>query len=561
MAFTVVAAYLAVLLLLGTLSRRTGKPGDESYFLASRKLSPVITLLTLSATNFSAFTVFGFSGQGYDSGFQYYPQMALGTGLMAAMFILIGLPVNRAGRCRGLVSPSEMLLSRYSSRPVAVSSFLVMAALTLPYLAMQPMAAGYALESLLGVPYSLGAFFTVMVILAYTFRSGLRGVALTDAFQGLLLPVLMGTVLITLLVRGGGVRLFSTVAGSHPELFSRGEAFSPGIWVGYMLLWIWADPMFPQLFQRFYAASGRKALLVATWGYPLMTGLLFLLPVTLGVAARHWMPELPGDAGVDRVLPLLLSRACPGVLEALLVTAGLAALMSTMDSQLLTLSSMFTRDIWEPVTGGKAPSWAGKAMVVLLATGGFILSFRPPESFLQLARETFTGLAALFPVFIGTLYWRRASAAGALAGIWSGVGLTALFHFRFVQAPFTLPVVYVVAGAGAAFALASLLFPDSSKPVVLSPFPFRRLWGPGLILAAGAALSLPVLPEGTLLFLPWWVWAALALCLLSAPVLAGLGKWTPVMNGGIVSCPEPGGDHAPDSDSDTLSSPRGALRR
>jgi len=537
----IVSLYLVVLLALGWLARKGAEKGDEAYFLASRKLSPVVTLLTLSATNFSAFTVFGFSGQGYSTGFQYYPQMALGTGLMAAMFIVLGLPVHGLGKARRLVSPSEVLRARYGGRAVGTASFAVMAALTLPYLAMQPMAAGYALESLFGIRYATGASLTVLVMVLYTFRSGLRGVALTDCFQGLLMPLLMGVVLLVLLFRGGGATLFQGLAVSHPGLFSRSAAFSPGIWLGYMLLWLWADPMFPQLFQRFFAASGRRSLALSARMYPLVTGVLFLIPVTLGVLARHWIPELPEGAGVDRILPMLLARACPGVLESLLVTAGLAALMSTMDSQLLTLSSMFTRDVWEPLSGRQAPRWAGKALVLVLAAGGLLLSFRPPESFLVLARETFTGLAALFPVYLGTLYWRKASGAGALSGITAGVILTALFHLGVFKTAFTLPVVFVVSGASIAFIAASLLLPDGSERLVRAHFPFRRLVFPGVIMLLGWGLSLPALPEGLFLHLPWWVWASLALCVAASFSMAGLGLWTPELSGRIVSHPVHGG--------------------
>lgn len=557
----VVSIYLAILLALGWFARKGTGTGDEAYFLASRKLSPFVTLLTLSATNFSAFTVFGFSGQGYSTGFQYYPQMALGTGLMASMFILLGLPVHSLGSARRLVSPSEVLKVRYGSGAVGTASFAVMAALTLPYLAMQPMAAGYALESLFEIPYATGASLTVLVMVLYTFRSGMRGVALTDCFQGLLMPVLMGIVLAVLLVRGGGASLLGDLAGSRPELFSRSRAYSPGIWLGYMLLWIWADPMFPQLFQRFYASSGRSSLALSARLYPIVTGFLFLMPVTLGVLARHWVPELPEGAGVDRILPVLLARACPGVLESLLVTAGLAALMSTMDSQLLTLSSMFARDVWEPMSGRKAPSWAGRVLVVLLACGGLLLSFRPPESFLLLARETFTGLAALFPVYLGTLYWRRASGIGAFSGIAAGAALTAVFHTGLLKAPFTLPVVFVVAGSAIAFVAASLVFKDGSDRLVRSPFPFGRLVLPGMVLLLGWVLSMPFLPEGLLLFLPWWVWASLALCVAASFSMAKLGSWTPELSGEIVSHPLHGGRDALCRLSSDAPSPGGDDRR
>ena len=508
----IVAVYLAVLLFLGWLAGRTRQGDADGYFLASRRLSPLVTMLTLSATNFSAFTVFGFSGQGYSSGFQYYPQMALGTGLMALMFILVGVPARRTGKTLGLVSPPELLAARFSGRRASTASFMVMALLTLPYLAMQPMAAGYLLEGLLGLSYGASASITVAVMVLYTFRSGLRGVAMTDCFQGLLMPLMLVAVLGAMMIRGGGFQSLDSVALSHPGLFVRGPEFAPGIWLGYMLLWIWADPMFPQIFQRYYAASGDSSLILSARLYPLVTGVIFLIPVTLGVLARRWIPELPGSEPVDRILPLLLAKAFPGTLESLLAAAGLAALMSTMDSQLLTLSSMFVRDVWEPLSGRDAPRWAAKAMVPVLAGAGLLLSFHPPASFLLLARETFTGLAGLFPVYMGTIYWKRASETGAVLGIASGAILTGLFHFGVLHPGATLPVVFVTAGASGVFAAGSLVFPDLSRPLVEEPFPWRRLAAPGAVLLAGAALSLPCLPEGRIVGLPWWVWASGGLC-------------------------------------------------
>jgi len=156
-------------------------------------------------------------------------------------------------------------------------------------------------------------------------------------------------------------------------------------------------------------------------------------------------------------------------------------------------------------------------------------------------RETFTGLAALFPVYLGTLYWRKASGAGALSGITAGVILTALFHLGVLETAFTLPVVFVVSGASIAFIAASLLLPDGSERLVSSHFPFRRLVFPGVIMLLGWGLSLPALPEGLFLHLPWWVWASLALCVAASFSMAGLGLWTPELSGRIVSHPVHGG--------------------
>ena len=527
MQLAVIIGYLAVLVATGVWAGRRSRRSTEDYFLASRSLGPVVTVFTLAATNFSAFTVFGFSGQGWQSGYAFYPIMAFGTGFMALTFYLIGRPVHALGRAHGLLTPPDLIHHRFGSAPLRLLVLLVMTVFTLPYLAMQPMAAGYALEGLLGIPYRLGATIVMLVMLAYTFRGGLRGVALTDMIQGALMLLLMLVALFVVSGRSGGMGAAgSAVATAHPGLFTRQGVFGPGIWLGYMLLWFWADPMFPQLFQRFYSARSQRALGLSMSLYPLITGLLFLLPVALGVMSRLWIPELPEGAAVDQVLPLLLSRACPGILEALVLTVGLAALMSTLDSQLLTLSSMLVRDLWEPIAGRDAPWWAGKLVVVVLAVCGLLLSFNPPATFLDLARQAFTGLAVLFPVLIGALYWRRATWIGGVAGILAGLATTFLQHFGVISFSWTLAVVPAVLVATIVFVLVSLPTgrgkPGRAALVRWTRDTLPPGWGLLFLLLLLLANDFPLwkMPDSLFLGMPWWVWACLGLCVLTSASFA-----------------------------------------
>ncbi len=117
----------------------------------------------------------------------------------------------------------------------------------------------------------------------------------------------------------------------------------PGVWLGYLVLWLCADPMFPQLFQRFMAARDRRSLAATAALYPVVTTVLFFLTVSIGVMGRASLPGLTA-AQSDNVFTLLLERHVGGPLAALLLTAGMAALMSTLDSQLLALGSMITLD-------------------------------------------------------------------------------------------------------------------------------------------------------------------------------------------------------------------------
>ena len=560
----VVVGYFLILLGIGVWATRRARGTSEDYFLASRTTTPLVLFLTMAATNFSAFTVFGFAGAGWESGYAYYPIMAFGTGFMALTFILIGRPAWRLGRAHGLVTPPELVYRLTGSPVLRLLFFLVMTVFTVPYLAMQPMAAGYALESLLGIPYFAGAALITVVMLLYTFRGGFRGVTRTDVLQGGMMITLLLVAVTFIASRFGGLSAANrTAMGDFPELFARpglGGIYTQGVWFGYMLLWFLCDPMFPQLFQRFYAARSPRGLTTTMSLYPLLTGLLFLLPVTIGVLGRLTYPTLPEGVAADRILPLMLAAHTPPVVEALVLTAALAALMSTLDSQLLTLSSMFARDVAGPirrhlrgrngltpavpasgelrgsdpqpsVEAGEVPQWMSKAFVVGLALIGLAIAYRPPETFRILATQTFTGLAVLFPTVVGALYWRRMSPAAAIASIVVGEGLVVAYHLELLPRFGTLPVIPIVIATTLVLIVGSLLSPRRSPSEVARE---RRTLIRRAVLGWAAAFvalfmaGIDVWNWGDagiwLLGFPWWVWMFAGLCVLMSLLFWLLGR-------------------------------------
>jgi len=532
----VVGGYFFLLLLVGFFTQRRARAKEADYFLASRSLSPLLLFITMAATNFSAFTVFGFSGAGWRIGYAFYPIMAFGTGFMALSFFVIGRPVWRLGREKGLLTPPELILDRLGSPTLRLVFLAVLVAFTLPYLAMQPMAAGYALEGLLGIPYVWGAVLVTAVMLAYMLLGGMRAVAWTAVVQGVMMIVFLALALGVIAAAHGGLTSANrSAAEAFPALFSRpggGSVFGPGVWLGYLLLWLLCDPMFPQLFQRFYAARSLRALSLTATLYPLVTGGLFLCTVSIGVIGRLSYPTLESGAASDSILPMLLSKHAPGVIEALVLTAGLAALMSTLDSQLLTLSSMVSRDLLGPLlkrrrVGEKGTFWIGKALVLVLGIGGLLLALRLPGTLLDIATESFTGFAVLFPTVIAALYWPRVTPAGAVASILVGEGLLAAYRFNLLPSFGTLPVVPIVLATTVVLVAGSLL---SRRP---KPRPGGRVrLTRGGIFAALGCLGLFALANdvwswgdarlGPLGF-PLWVWYAMALCVATAVLFGVIG--------------------------------------
>ncbi|MBU1275025.1 MAG: sodium:solute symporter family protein [Proteobacteria bacterium] len=451
----VLTAYFVAVLALGFLAKSRLKDGPADYFLAGRGLGSFVLVGTMAATNFSAFTVFGASGAGYRDGLSFFPIMAFGTGFMALTFWLVGKKVWQWGRTHELVTPAELVEQAYGSRPLAGLFALVMVVFTVPYLALQPLAGAKVLGQLFGLPPWAGASLITAIILAYTLRGGLKAVAWTDVFQGILMFVLMaGALLLVVSHYGGWGEAFDRVRQAEPALFSRPGprgVYTPAVWFSFLTLWFFCDPMFPQLFQRFYSARSQRSLGRTMAFYPAICTVVFILPVALGVLGHLSFPGLAAREA-DNIVPLLMTHLAGDFMGTLVLAAGLAALMSTMDSQLLTLSSIFSRDLFPYLWGRKAQSaLVGRIFVVLLAVAGLLVALLSDATILQLGLTAFTGLAALFPtVFLG-LYLRRPRASAAIASILAGEALVVAYHLKLLPTGGFLPAVPVMAVASAVY--------------------------------------------------------------------------------------------------------------
>ncbi|MDJ0692331.1 MAG: sodium:solute symporter family protein [Xenococcaceae cyanobacterium MO_188.B32] len=454
--YLVIAVYLLATLGVGLTSYRHPQNTPEDYFLADRTIRPIVLFFTLMATNFSAFTFLGFAGAGYRIGISYYAMISFGTALVALSFYVIGDRVWLLGQEKGLITPSELIEERLGSKTLKSIFLAVMVLFTVPYLTLQPIAAGYLLENLTEgeISYFTGATFLTLAIVLYVFMGGMRSVVLTDVLQGLLMFVLLIVAVLTIAHNLGGLSEANrNVYQLKPELFSRegvDNFFTKPKWFSYMLLWGLSVPMFPQMFMRFYLPKTPNSLKVSAVLYPLVTAIMFICPVLIGIWGHIPFPDLAGQAS-DRVLPMMLLEYTPMWMASVVMVGALAAFMSTLDSQLLALSSMLTRDIYlsyfRPHASLSEQTMVGRTLIVILAIIGLILAYNPPDTISAIATQAFTGLAVLFPTAIAALYGRNISALSCIMSI--VVGEIALLGFQFGLVPKALtfgflPVVPIV---------------------------------------------------------------------------------------------------------------------
>jgi SSS family solute:Na+ symporter len=294
-----------------------------------------------------------------------------------------------------------------------------------------------------------------------------------------------------------------------------------GIWFGYMFLWFVSVPMAPQIFQRFMVAKDRESFKATIILYPIITTFLFFLTVSIGVMGHNAYPNLPA-AQSDTIFPLLLARYTGVFFSTLLLTGSLAALMSTMDSQLLSLTSMITIDFLKIK---KKQVLKERIIIGVLGLTGFLIAIRPPETILGfISATTFRGLSVLAPTIVGGLYWRRANRYGALASIIVGEALVFANYFGLVSFPGIRPVVPIVCITTVVFVVVSFAARKEGEnaAIVFDPDPNFVRWIPAFVLifvlghdfwSWGKA---PRFWSG----LPLWVWYYFALGLLMCGVFA-----------------------------------------
>lgn len=479
----VVFGYLAIVLYIGIFAFRRARSEHpaEDFFLAGRSLGQIVFLLSLFGTNMTAFAILGSSGHAFANGIVTFGLMASSSALVIPLgMFLFGTRVWALGKRHGFITPVQMFRDRWECGHIGTVIFVVQAALLVPYIIIGMMGGGTALSAISGgrVPYWVGGALVGLVVMAYVFFGGMRGTAWVNTFQTTLF-LLFGT--IALLVIGYGIGGFDRAIaemGASQTLSSwlTREKVSPLYFFSYTFIPL-SSLTFPHI-SIFWLTARRMAQFRGTIVlYPLCILAIWLPATFLGVVANR-ATEVPAivaklearqqlrqpdatrteaeqarlrrQASGDDILLRLLEHYAPVWLAALLGAGILAAVMAS-DSQILALSTMFSEDVFAYYGArrrfGEAAQVAmGRVFVVVLTVFAYLIAIRFPQPIFDLAVQyAFSGFAALSPLLVATLFWKRSTKWGALAStLWTAAAVTAVAIFQW-KVP-TPQVVWMVQG-------------------------------------------------------------------------------------------------------------------
>jgi len=430
--------YIAVLLIIGWLGRRAKKADTLSdHFLAGRGIGLFVLLFTLFATQYSGNSLSGFPGQTYRDGLSYFMSVTFMIGIVAGYTLFVPR-LFRLSRMRNFLTPNDFLNDRFGSRTLHLLAVVIFIVAMGNYMLAQLMAMGHAFSGLTDgrIPYWVGVVGWAAVILIYEVLGGMRAVAWTDALQGAILGLGLVLIVVLLIAEVGSP---ATIIASVREV-APAKVANPGwsicfVWLSNFLLLGLGGPLYPQAIQRIYAARRVRELRRALATMAFLPLIAVTSVVFIGVAGIALFPDLgriASDKITFKVLAHLVAQNPLAYYPALIVMmAVVAAIMSTADSCLLSLASIFTKDVAARIKGldthqserftGQAPIFSIGIMIVLV-----LLALNPLTTLWGLLVIKFEILIQLSPAFVlGTLHERtdpRAfSARDILTGLIAGL--------------------------------------------------------------------------------------------------------------------------------------------
>ena len=428
----VFVVYLAFMLGIGVYFFVKSKDGGEKdYFLGGRQMGPWVSALSAGASDMSAWVLMGLPASIYAFGIGQ-AWVAIGLAIGYAVSWTVEAPRLRRFTivANDSITVPQYLTNRFVSKSKAlqiICAVIFLAAYTI-YAASSMKACGTLFHTVIGIDATLAMYLAAAIIVGYTFLGGFSAVCWTDFFQGMLMlaALLIAPIFALIVIKGGGAaESVADLPANYWNLFSSWKDIVSGLgWgLGYFGM--------PHIIVRFMSLESQKSLkksakIGITWNV-----LIVIFSVAAGCIGHLLLGEISDSSTVFIQMVRMLF---PALISGVLLSAILAASMSTADSQLLASASAFASDVYKPVLRkGKASDkemlWAGRFVVLAISVIAVLIASNPNSGTIMGLVENAWGLfgAAFGPAIMLSLFWKRFNFEGAIAGIVTGAVVDVLW--------------------------------------------------------------------------------------------------------------------------------------
>jgi sodium/proline symporter len=422
---------------------------SEDFFLGGRNLGPWTTALSAEASDMSGWLLMGLPGLAYLGGIKEAFWTALGLEIGTYLnWLIVAKPLRKYSiACGNAITIPEFLTNRFKDKRHLISliSTVFIVLFFVIYTASGFVACAKLLNAVFELPYICGLVIGTVVILLYTLLGGFSAVCTTDFIQGtLMFVVLIITSIAMMFVLGGPGEAFSkasafsseAIAGKFGELLQ--SKFLANQNYGLMsiisaLAWGLGYFGMPHILIRFMGIRSNKEIALSRRIATVWVTIAFIGAVGIGSVATVYLPELLNASQSESVIIKTIMYTYQPFLGGIFLCAILAAAMSTADSQLLVAASAFTEDFCQTLLGKKFDQRTvvivSRATVLAIAIIAFVLSLNENSSIFGLVSYAWAGFGSTFgPLVLLALFWRNATAKGAVAGILGGAITVIVWH-------------------------------------------------------------------------------------------------------------------------------------
>lgn len=429
------ALYLVAIFALAVYSRKQGKQQGNflnEYLLGNRSMGGFVLAMTLAATYSGASSFIGGPGAAY--------KMGLGWVLLAMIQLpvawltlgVLGKKFAIESRRHNALTLNDMLYAKYRSRAVVIFASMALLLAFFATMVVQFVGGARLLQTVAGISYTHGLMLFALTVGLYTTIGGFRAVVMTDTVQGVMMIIGTIALLAGIIHAGGGLgEMITELHAIDPALitpYGPGEFLSKPFMMSFWVLVCFGMIGLPYTAVRCmsYKSSGalHKGMVIGT----AIVAFLMLGMHLAGALGRTIVPEMSNP---DLIMPTLMMTVLPPFVAGVFLAGPMAAIMSTLDSLLIQAAATLLKDLYinyinptaatEPNADKKLPAlsrWITGIFLLLV----FVAATNPPDMIIWLNLLSLGATQAVFlwPLVLG-LYWEKASAAGAMTSMITGL--------------------------------------------------------------------------------------------------------------------------------------------
>ena len=402
---------------------RSKNANEKDYFLGGRKMGAWVSALSAGASDMSAWVLMGLPASVYAAGMGQ-TWIAIGLAIGYALSWIFEAPRLRRFSivANDSITIPQYLTNRFLSKSKAlqiICAVIFIFAYTI-YAASSIKACGTLFNTVIGMNATVAMYLAAAIIIGYTFLGGFSAVCWTDFFQGLLMlaALLIAPIFALGIINNSTAQTVTELPENYWHFARDWREIASGLgWgLGYFGM--------PHIIIRFMSVRSQKELRKSSVIGISWTLVILTMSVAAGAVGRVMSSRGIIEITDSSTVFIQMTRAIfPALISGILLSAILAASMSTADSQLLASASAFASDVYKPVfrkgASDKEMLWAGRVVVIIIAVIALIVASNPNSGTIMGLVENAWGVfgAAFGPTILLSLFWRELSFGGATAGI------------------------------------------------------------------------------------------------------------------------------------------------